>query len=82
MEKMNSISIWVGTWAAYNAGYLDGRWIKLPVDDLDEIMEEIQEAAEQLPDVYNAEELDIFFFFFYSDAVREQDGKLSMNELN
>lgn len=79
---MNNISIWVGSWAAYNAGYLDGRWIKLPVDDLGAVLGEIQEQAEKLPGVYNAEELDIFDYDIYSRAVREHADSLSMDGLN
>lgn len=70
------IRIWIGSLAAYNAGALVGRWVKLPQDedDLQKIIDEINKEAEQIKGVTDAEEVDIFDY--------ETDIKGLYDELN
>lgn len=35
-DETASVNVWVGNLAAYNAGFLVGDWVALPVDDVDD----------------------------------------------
>jgi len=65
--------VWVGCWAAYNAGHLHGRWVDLEDADADDLWREIAEMLRESP-VPFAEEWGVFDHEGFHGLIGESSG--------
>lgn len=78
------LSVWLGSLAAYNAGYLVGCWVTLPKEpeELSEIYEAINAEAEKCQGVIFAEEIDVFDINCNVEGIYSDVSRLGIFELN